>query len=209
MASVAAVRCAVEALASRSSTNARAHGIASQGWCVAKGNAEPLKWVTPAKGIRSVVPRCTAQNLGLNARSLPEINAGPERAALRDKIAKQSMMRPDWVCAVGVPVNLLVTGLPRIALEMPASPARSTATARVMSVVRTIAAKAPLKAVSATRTALGPCRFVLRGAALNAAPIDIVTTGKHAPIINALAQTKDAPQIRNVHKTNAAATDNA
>ena len=95
MGNAAVARCVVEALASRSSTNARAHGIASQGWCAAKGNAELLKWGTPAKGIKSVVPRCTAQNLVLNARNLQVANAGPERAALKVKIAKRSMMRPD------------------------------------------------------------------------------------------------------------------
>jgi hypothetical protein len=106
-------------------------------------------------------------------------------------------------------VSLLVKGLRRIALEMPASLARSTATARAMSVVRTTAAKAPLKTVSATKTAPDRCRFVLKVAVWNAARIDIVMRGKHAPIINALAETKDAPLIRNVLQTNVVATDSA
>lgn len=106
-------------------------------------------------------------------------------------------------------MSLLVKGLRRIALEMPASPARSTATARAMSVVRTTAAKARLKAVSATKTAPDRCRFAPKDAAWNAAPIDIVMRGKHAPIINALAETKDAPRIRSVLKINDVATDSA
>ena len=209
MASVVAARSAAEALASRSSTNARGRGIASQGWCAAKGNAGRLRWVTPARGIRSVVLRCTAQNLALNAPNSPVINAGPGWAALRVRIAKRSMMRPDWAFAAEALATLLVKKTLRIALEMPALSAQPTVTARAMSDARIIAAKHPLQPVSAIRTALAPCRFVLKADALNAAPTAIATRAKRAPTINVLVEIKDAPQTKNVLKISAVATGSA
>jgi hypothetical protein len=152
------------------------------------------------------VLRCTAQSPDSNAPNLQVINAGLERAALKVKIVKLLMTRPGSVCAVGAPANPLAKEPLRIALVTPASRAQPTVTARAMSDVRTIAAKDPLKPVSAIRTARVRCRFVLKVAAFSATPIAIATRDKRALTINALVETKDAPQIKNVLKTNAVAT---